>query len=72
MSVLVAEPNQTVIDEQDRLDDGRVELFQQLLWQVELPQLAEEIQPLLGLFHNRVNVIVPLQVLGDGGAQEPE
>ncbi len=32
MSVLAAEPNQTVID-----DDGRVELFQQLLWQVELP-----------------------------------
>ncbi len=57
---------------QDRLDDGRVELFQQLLWQVELPQLAEEIQPLLGLFHDRVNVIVPLQVLRDGGSQESE
>ncbi len=35
---------------QDRLDDGGVELFQQLLWQVELLQLVEEIQPLLGLF----------------------
>ncbi len=36
------------------LDDGRVELFQQLLRQVELPKLAEEIQPLLGLFRYRV------------------
>ncbi len=46
------------------------ELYQQLLWQVELPQLAKEVQPLLGLFHNGVYVIVPLQVLGDGGAQD--
>ncbi len=57
---------------EDRFNDGRVELFQQVLWQVELPQLAKEIQPLLGLFNNGVNVSVPLQVLGDGGAQEPE
>ncbi len=49
---------------QDSLVDGRLELFQQLLWQVELPQLS--------LFCNRVNVIVPLQFLRDGGAQEPE
>ncbi len=47
-------------------------VFQQLLWQVELAQLAKEVQPLLGLFNNEANVIVPLQVLGDGGAQEPE
>ncbi len=52
--------------------DGRVELFQQLLWQVELPQLAKEEKSLLDLFHNGVNVIVPFQVLGDGGAQESE
>ncbi len=32
----------------------------------------EEIQPLLGLFHNKVNVIVLLQVLRDGGSQESE
>ncbi len=32
----------------------------------------EEIQPQLGLFRDSVNVIVPLQVLRDGGAQEPE
>ncbi len=36
------------------------------------PQLVAEVQRLLGLFHNGVYVIVPLQVLGDGGAQEPE
>ncbi len=49
-----------------------VELFQQHLCQVELPQLAKEVQPLLGLFHNGLNVIVPLQVLRNCGAQEPE
>ncbi len=72
-SDLVAELNQTVIDVQ-RTDSmmARVELFQQLLWQVKLPQLAKEVQPLLGLSHNGVYVNVPLQVLGDGGAQEPE
>ncbi len=47
-SDLLAELNQTVIKVQR--NDGGVELFQQLLWQVELPQLAKEVQPLLGLF----------------------
>ncbi len=47
-SDLLAELNQTVIRVQR--NDGGVELFQQLLWQVELPQLAKEVQPLLGLF----------------------
>ncbi len=65
-SDLVAELNQT------DFNDGRVELYQQLLWQVELSQRAKEPHPLLGLFHNGLNVIVPLQGLGDGGAQEPE
>ncbi len=46
--------------------------FQQVVWEVELLQLVKEVQPLLGLFHHGVYVIVPLQVLGDGGAQEPE
>ncbi len=32
------------------------------------PQLAKEVQPLLGLIHHGLNVIV--QVLGGGGAQE--
>ncbi len=48
---------------EDRFNDGRVELFQQLLWQVELPQLEKEVPPLLG---------VPIQVLRNYGAQEPE
>ncbi len=42
-SDLVAELNQTVIDVQRTDSVFRVELFQQLLWQVELPQLAKEI-----------------------------
>ncbi len=73
-SDLVAELNQTVIEVQ-RMDSMMAEfqqLFQQLLWQVELPQLEKEVQPLLGLFHHGLNVIVPLQVLRDGGAQESE
>ncbi len=39
------------------------------LWQVEFPQLGERITASDGPFF-RVYVIVPLQVLGDGGAQE--
>ncbi len=54
-SDLVSELNQTV-NEEDGFNDGRVELFQQLLWQVELPQLVKEVQLLLGLFHNGDNV----------------
>ncbi len=50
---------------EDEFNNGRVERFQQLLWQVELPQLAKEVEPLLGLFYNGVYVIVPFQVLGD-------
>ncbi len=52
---------------EDGFNDGWVELYQKLLWQVERPQLAKEVRPLLGL-----NVIVPLQVLRDGAAQESE
>ncbi len=68
-SVLVAELNQTVIEVEDGFNDGRVELFQQLLWHVELPQLAKKI---LGLLENGVYVELPLQVLRNVGAQEPE
>ncbi len=35
---------------QDRLNDGWVKLFQQLLWPVKLPQLVNEGQPFVGLF----------------------
>ncbi len=55
---------------EDGFNDGSVELFQQLLWEVELPQLAKEGQLLLGLFHHGLNVIVPLQVLRNCGGQE--
>ncbi len=34
--------------------------------------MAKEVQPLLGLFHNGLHVIVPLQVLRNCGAQESE
>ncbi len=57
---------------EDGFNDGKVEPFQQLLRQVELPQLAKEVQPLLGLFYNGLNMIVPLQVLRNCGAQESE
>lgn len=46
--------------------DCRVDLHQQLLLQVEFPQPAKEIQPLLGLFHNGACVSVPFPVLSDG------
>ncbi len=50
----------------------RVELYQQLLRQVELLQLAKEVHSLLGLFDHGINVIVSLQVLRNCGAQESE
>ena len=40
------------------------------LWQVELLQLPQEVQSLLGLFGDGADVQLPLEVLGDGGAQE--
>ncbi len=57
---------------QNGLNNSRVKLCHMRLWQVELFQLTKEEQPLLGLFHDGVNVSVPLQVLRDGGSQEPE
>ncbi len=55
-----------------KADEEEVVVERSLYRQVELPQLVKEVQPLLGLSHNGVYVIVPLQVLGDSGAQEPE
>lgn len=60
MSDLLAEPNRTVIV---RLDDRGVRPGQQLLWQVELPRLVKEVQPLLGHFHDGVIMGVTLQIL---------
>ncbi len=70
-SYLVVEPNHTVIDLQ-RTDSMIAEYnyIKSSCGQVELPQLTKEIQPLLGLFHNGLNVSVPLLVLGDGVAQD--
>ncbi len=57
---------------QNRLNNSRVKLCHVRLWQVELFQLTKKVHSLLGLFHDGVNVSVPLQVLRDGGSQEPE
>uniref|UniRef100_A0AAY4A8Y6 Uncharacterized protein n=1 Tax=Denticeps clupeoides TaxID=299321 RepID=A0AAY4A8Y6_9TELE len=61
LSLLVAAPYQAVMEEQ------RTELDQQLLWKTVLPQLPQEVHPLLGLFEDGG---LPLQVLQNGGAQE--
>lgn len=56
MSDFAAKPNQTVIEVLwTEPNDGRGELCEELMWQDELPQLAKEIKPLLGLFINGVN-----------------
>lgn len=39
-----------------RLNDGRAESDQQLLGQVKLPELSQEVQPLLSLLTDRVYV----------------
>ena len=41
---------------ENRLDGSSVELDQQLLRQVEIPELAQEVHPLLGLFGDGVDV----------------
>ncbi len=51
---------------------GLVQQIFRFVMRTELFQLTKEEQPLLSLFHNVVNVSVPLQVLRDGGSQEPE
>ncbi len=58
-SDLVAELNQIVIDVQR--NDGRVELYQQLLWQVELPQLANDL--------NNSTAVTVLFMMVKGGEQ---
>ncbi len=48
---------------QNRLNNSRVKLCHVRLWQVELFQLTKKVHSLLGLFHDGVDVSVPLQVL---------
>ncbi len=69
ISDLLADPNHTVIEEH-RTDS--ITLCHVRLWQVELLQLTKKVHSPLGLFHDGVDVSVPLQVLRDGGSQEPE
>lgn len=57
---------------EDGLIDGGVEGHHHCLWQVELPQLPQEVHPLIGLFCKGPDVQIPLEVLGDDGAQETE
>ena len=42
------------------------------LWQVELPQLPQEVHPLLGFLGEGADVQLPLEVLGNDGTQEAE
>ena len=57
---------------ENRLDDDRVEDEQHFLRQVELSQLMQKVQNLLGFDTDRVYVGGPLQVLGDCGTQKLE
>lgn len=57
---------------EDGLDDGRVELHQHLGRHLEFPQLLKEVHPLLGRLDKGADGRLPLEVLGDGGAQETE
>ena len=59
-------------ERQDALDDRPVELDEDVLAEAKLPQLAKEVQALLRPLDDRVHVVVPAQVVGDGGAQELE
>ncbi len=70
-SDLVAELNQTVIDVQrmDSMMSRTVSTAPVAGW---TSSIVQEIQPLMGLFLHRLNVIVPLQVLRNCGAQESE
>ena len=63
------EPGDDGVSE-DGLNNGCVELGHHGPRQPVLPQLPEKVEPLLGLFQEGHNVQFPLQVLGDGNAQE--
>ncbi len=55
---------------EDRLDDGGVQVHHHHLWQAEFLQLLQEAHPLLDFFDERADVQLPLQILGNDGAQE--
>ncbi|KAK3548520.1 hypothetical protein QTP70_013357 [Hemibagrus guttatus] len=53
---------------EDRFDDGSVEVNQHLHREEKLLQLPQEIHPLLSLLGERPDVLLRLELLGDGGA----
>ena len=55
---------------EDGLDDGSIEVHHHRLWQVELLQLPQKVHPLLCFLGDGADVQLPLEVLGDDGAQE--
>src|SRR4029434_7943687 len=57
---------------EDGLNDGGVEVHHHFLWQVELLQLPQEVHPLMCFFGEGDDVQLPLEVLGDDGAQKAE
>src|SRR4029434_2086040 len=54
---------------EDGFDDAGVEVHHHCLWQVEL---LPEVHPLLSSFGEGADVQLPLEVLGDDGAQKAE
>src|SRR4029434_7694503 len=57
---------------EEGLDDAGVEVHNHGLWQVELLQLPQKVHPLLSSFGEGADVQLPLEVLGDDGAQKAE
>ncbi|XP_058255048.1 uncharacterized protein LOC131359304 [Hemibagrus wyckioides] len=51
---------------EDRFDDSGVEVHQHLLREEKLLQLPQEIHPLLSLLSEGADVLLPLELLGDG------
>lgn len=57
---LVTDPQQTVMNAQRRLDDYSGKLEQQLLRQIEVPELVQEVHPMLSLSDDCVDISLPL------------
>ena len=52
--------------------DSMMQVHHHCLWQVELLQLPQEVHSLLSYFGEGADVQLPLEVLGDDGAQKAE
>ena len=55
---------------ENTLGGGSIKLCQDRTGDVEFPQLSEEEHPTVGPFNNGAGVRLPLEVIGDGGAEE--